>query len=144
MTKGLPKRELQNLIEYIPISKFIDDRGQLSVLESEQSLPFTIRRLYWISGVPKNQSRAKHGHKELEQVFICLMGSFSLMISNGARNETLLLSEKSDAVYVPKAMWRELSNFSDSAVCLVLASRNYDPGDYLNSIEDFLSWKSRA
>jgi dTDP-4-dehydrorhamnose 3,5-epimerase-like enzyme len=144
MSEGSKKGELQHLIKHIPISRFIDDRGQLSVLEPELGLPFTVRRLYWISGVPENESRGKHGHKELEQVFVCLMGSFSLMISNGSQSETVLLSEKSDAVYVPKEMWRELSNFSDSAVCLVLASRNYDTGDYLNSMEDFLSWILRT
>ena len=135
---------LQKIIKYIQISKFKDDRGQLSVMEPKEGLPFTIRRLYWISEVPESESRAKHGHKELEQVFICLKGSFSLMISDGLLSETVLLSENSDAVYVPKAMWRELSNFSNSAVCLVLASRNYDPDDYLNSLEDFLNWTSRS
>lgn len=144
MTDGPQEAGLQKIIQYIQISKFKDHRGILSVMEQREGLPFAIRRLYWISEVPESESRAKHGHKELEQVFICLKGSFSLTISNGQLSETVLLSENSDAVYVPKAMWRELSNFSNSAICLVLASRDYDPDDYLNSLEDFLDWTSRS
>jgi dTDP-4-dehydrorhamnose 3,5-epimerase-like enzyme len=131
-----------NLATEIPLSRFNDDRGQLTILEASDIVPFRIARLYWITEVPKNQIRANHGHKELEQVFICLKGEFSLFVSDGNQEEIFDLSQKSGAFYVPKAMWRKLMNFTEDSVCLVLASRSYQSDDYIKTFEEFKYWKS--
>lgn len=108
-----------------------DDRGVLRVLD-ELDIPFQCRRIYWLSEVPRGQSRGNHGHRNLKQVFIALSGSFTIRVwKEGFSEVRYSLSQEGPALYVEAGCWRELSDFSDGAVALVLASEAYDPGDYL-------------
>lgn len=90
--------------------------------------------------VPKGGIRGQHGHKKLQQVFICLNGYFDLSVTDGMSLERVTLN-RHEAVYLANGLWRELSNFSADGICLVLASQTYDVQDYIFDFEEFLKWK---
>ena len=123
----------------INLSVHTDGRGNLTVVESNIDIPFEIKRVYYMHGIPDAQVRGAHAHKELEQLVIAVAGSFEIRLDNGKTVTTTVLDDPAKAVYVPRMYWRTLQNFSKDAVCLVLASTNYDEADYYRNYEEFKS-----
>jgi len=127
---------MSDLIHLITIPKIEDPRGNLAVLEKE-TLPFSIERVYYLFDVPSGAYRGGHAHKECVELLIALSGSFEVILDNGSQKERLMLNNPTQGLLIPTNMWRELENFSSGAVCLVLASRTYDEGDYIREYNDF-------
>ena len=125
----------------VPVSSHIGVRGDLGVCELDGVIPFSVKRTYFISNVPTSEIRGRHAHKLLQQVFICIKGTFQLEVTDGKNVDRQLVSQH-QAFYSPSGIWRELSDFSEDAICLVLASEKYDISDYIFEYSDFLSWKS--
>jgi dTDP-4-dehydrorhamnose 3,5-epimerase-like enzyme len=125
-------------LELINFRKIMDPRGNLTPVEHNEDVPFAIRRVYWIYDVPGGSARGGHAYRTLEELFIALSGSFDLTVDNG-RGSTVrqTLNRSYYGVYVPPMTWRRLENFSTNAVCLILASRPYDEGDYVRDYEAF-------
>ncbi len=121
----------------IDFPKYADPRGNLSVIEGGVHIPFDIKRVYYLYDVPGGSSRAGHGHKELQQVFIAMSGSFDVIVDDGRERKTFSLNRSYHGLYVPKNMWREVENFSSGGVCLVLASTVYDADDYYHEYAGF-------
>ena len=105
--------------------------GTLVALEELRNIPFSIRRIYYIFGVPKGETRGHHSHNELEQVLICVSGSVKLTVSTPDEHQTILLDKKNEGLYIGPMIWRVMSEFSQDAVLLVLASQYYDEDDYI-------------
>ena len=120
-------------LQVLTFSKIPDPRGNLTPVEGEKDIPFRIRRVYWIYDVPGGAVRGGTAYRTLEEVFIALSGSFDLTVDDG-RGSTVrqTLNRGYYGVYVPSMMWRRLSNFSTNAVCLILASKHFDEGDYID------------
>jgi dTDP-4-dehydrorhamnose 3,5-epimerase-like enzyme len=118
--------------------KITDLRGNLSVIEGVNHIPFDIKRVYYLYDVPDGSSRAGHGHKELQQLIIAISGSFDVIVDDGYQRKKFHLNRSYYGLYIPKGMWREVENFSSGSVCLVLASTLYDPTDYYRDYNDFL------
>jgi hypothetical protein len=129
------------ILKEVQIASFIDNRGKLDVAEFQNLGKFEIRRIYYISNVPESDSRGAHAHKSLDQVFFALMGKYNLTVTNGSITETVELKAHSKGYFLPAGCWRELNNFSSDAICLVLASKQYEEDDYIYSFEDFLKWR---
>jgi oxalate decarboxylase/phosphoglucose isomerase-like protein (cupin superfamily) len=129
---------VQAPLRLITFRKILDPRGNLTPVEQTEDVPFEIKRAYWIYDVPGGAARGGHAYRILEEVFIALSGSFDLTVADG-RGSTLrqTLNRSYYGVYVPSMTWRRLENFSTNAVCLILASRPYDEGDYLRDYEAF-------
>lgn len=123
----------------INLSVHTDGRGNLTAVESNIDIPFEIKRVYYMYGTPDAQMRGAHAHKELEQLVIAVAGSFEIRLDNGKTVTTTVLDDPAKAVYVPRMYWRTLQNFSNDAVCLVLASALYDESDYYRNYEEFKS-----
>ncbi|MHC8598284.1 sugar 3,4-ketoisomerase [Arenicellales bacterium IMCC55707] len=121
------------------INSIIDVRGNLSIIEGGQTIPFEIKRIYYLSKVPVGAGRGGHAHLELEQVIISISGSFDVILKDGADDRKVTLNSEDQGLYVGPMTWRELSNFSHGAICLVLASEHYDPDDYIFDYDEFLS-----
>jgi len=121
----------------INLPKISDPRGNLSVIEGGNQIPFDIKRVYYLYDVPGGSSRAGHGHKELQQLIIAMSGSFDVVVDDGSQRKKFHLNRSYYGLYIPKAMWREVENFSSGGVCLVLASTLYDPTDYFHDYDDF-------
>ena len=114
-----------------------DERGNLSVVESGELIPFEIQRLYYLYDVPGGTTRGGHAHKNLEQFIIAASGSFDVVLDNGKERSKWTLNRSYYGLYIPKMYWREIENFSSGAVCMVLASTHYDASDYIYDYETF-------
>ena len=123
----------------IELPKISDLRGNLTFLEGNVHVPFSIRRVYFLYDVPGGAERGAHGHKRLEQLMIALSGSFDVTLDDGSTKQKYTLNRPYNGLYVPPMMWRELDNFSSGAVCLVLASDIYDEDDYFREYNEFMS-----
>ena len=123
------------------IPKIEDRRGNLSVLEKE-TLPFEIKRVYYLYDVPSGSYRGGHAHKEQHEFLIALSGSFEVVLDDGIEKQRIMLNKPNQGLLIPTMMWRELENFSSGSVCLVLASDTFDEADYIRDYEKFKLSKS--
>ena len=124
-------------INWIDIPIISDPRGNLAVLENS-NLPFDIKRVYYLFDVPFGSERGGHAHKNLLQLVVPLSGSFELVLKDETEEKSILLNNPTKGVLIPTMTWREIQNFSAGAVCLVLASEEFDEEDYIRDWEDFL------
>jgi len=121
----------------IELPRITDPRGNLSFIEAQRHVPFDIRRVYYLYDVPGGAVRAGHGHRALHQLMLAIAGSFDVLLDDGAAQRTIPLNRSYIGLYICPGIWRELSNFSSGAVCLVLASEYYDESDYLRDYGEF-------
>ncbi len=132
----------QSILKPVHVSHLIDQRGTLDIAELEIEDQFVTKRIYCISGVPKNHSRGAHAHKSLKQIFFAVAGSLELTVTDGATTETVELVAHKEGFFLPAGYWRDLNNFSDDAVCLVLASEHFSEADYIRSYDEYLRWRT--
>ncbi len=125
-------------VKILELPKYLDHRGNLSVIEEEKQIPFKIKRVYWIYDVPGGQIRGGHAYYNLQEFIIALSGSFDVVLSDGIEKRVISLNRSYYGVLVPKLIWRSLENFSTNALCLILASEEYTEVDY---IRDFDAYK---
>lgn len=125
-------------INKIAFQQHGDFRGQLVSLESNREIPFEIKRVYYAYDTIHEAVRGRHAHKTLEQILICIHGSFRLLLDDGESREQVFLDKPYEGVYIAHMIWREMYDFSDDAVLLVLASDLYNEDDYIRDYEVFL------
>ena len=126
----------------IELDKIIDPRGNLTVAQGHDQVPFDIRRAYWVYDVPGGESRGGHAHKHCREFIVAVSGSFSVTLDNGHERCTYLLNRPWQGLLVGTGVWRTLDDFSSGAVCVVLASDDYDEADYIRSYDEFISYTS--
>lgn len=124
----------------IDLPRITDPRGNLTVAEGMDMVPFDIKRAYWVYDVPGGESRGGHAHKHLSQVLIAVSGSFSVTLDNGREHTTFLLNHPWQGLLIEPNTWRTLDDFSSGAVCLVLASDHYEESDYIYDYNEFLKY----
>ncbi len=122
-------------VRRIPLPTFASEAGDLTVIES---LPFEIRRAFFIYNVPGGQRRGSHANRD-EHVLVAVSGSLELLLNDGTRSDRWLLSRPDEGLYVPPLVWRDLSNFTVSTICLVLSSRPYSESDYIHDYDQFFA-----
>jgi hypothetical protein len=127
--------------QIIHFPKIHNPAGNISPIENNKNIPFAVKRVYYLYDIPGGESRGAHGHKELESVIIALSGSFDVTIDDGNNKKTVQLNRPYLGINVKPEMWRDLSNFSSGAICLVLASHVYDEYDYIRNYDEFLKNK---
>ncbi len=119
-----------------------DRKGNLTVVENGVTLPFDVKRVYYLYDVPGGESRGAHAHKELEQLIIAASGSFRVTLDDGKMKRTFFLNRPYQGLYVKPGMWRDLEDFSSGAVCMVLASEVYQAEDYIRDYQEFLDFRN--
>jgi dTDP-4-dehydrorhamnose 3,5-epimerase-like enzyme len=122
----------------IELPQFRDPRGNLTFIEQQEQVPFSIERVYYLYDVPGGAARGGHAHKRLRQLVIALSGSFDVVLDDGKEKKVVQLNRPYQGLYVDCYIWRELQNFSSGSVCLVLASTRYEESDYYRDYEEFL------
>ncbi len=128
-------------VQLIQVPKAHDVRGNLSVIERD-TIPFEIKRVYYLYDIPTASIRGGHAHKNLYQLLIALSGSFDVVLKDGNTEKVFTLNKPNFGLLIPKGIWRELQNFSSGSVCLVLASAVFDETDYIRDFEDFKLFKN--
>jgi len=128
-----------DLCKIIDLPKIQDSRGNLTFVESNDQIPFAIKRVYYLYDVPGGSERGGHAHKELHQLIIAMSGSFDVLLDDGKFQKKVHLCRSYYGLYVCPLIWRELDNFSTGSVCMVLASNKYSETDYYRDYSDFLN-----
>ena len=127
-------------IKIIDLPRITDPRGNLTVAEGTDMVPFDIKRAYWVYDVPGGGCRGGHAHKRLCQFIIAVSGSFHVTLDNGYERKTVLLNHPWQGLLIDTDIWRTLDDFSSGAVCLVLASEHYEEDDYIYDYDEFLRY----
>lgn len=118
-----------------------DRKGNLSVVENDVTLPFEVKRIYYLYDVPGGESRGSHAHKHLYQFMIAASGSFRVTLDDGIRKKEFFLNRPYQGLLIKPGIWRELDDFSSGAVCMVLASEIYREEDYIRDYNAFLRFR---
>lgn len=119
-----------------------DRKGNITVVENNETIPFEIKRTYYLYDVPAGESRGGHAHRELQQLIVAASGSFTVTLDDGIVKRTFMLNRPYQGLLVVPGIWRTLDEFSSGAVCLVLASQGYDEGDYIRDYAEFINYKN--
>jgi hypothetical protein len=120
-----------------------DRKGNITVVENKRTVPFEVKRTYYLYDVPGGESRGGHAHRALSQLIVAASGSFTVTLDDGRVKRTFLLNRPYQGLYVVPGIWRTLDDFSSGAVCMVLASEGYDENDYIRDYGDFCEYRKR-
>ncbi|MCR4854033.1 MAG: FdtA/QdtA family cupin domain-containing protein [Prevotella sp.] len=120
-----------------------DRKGNLSVVQNGDTIPFNVKRVYYLYDVPGGESRGAHAHKELSQLIVAASGSFTVTLDDGKVKRSFLLNHPYQGLLVVPGIWRDLDDFSSGSVCMVLASHPYNIEDYIRDYEEFLEYKKK-
>lgn len=124
-------------IKLIPLQIHGDDRGSLIALEEKKNIPFDVKRIYYLFGTKKDVRRGFHAHRELTQLVIAVRGSCRFLLDDGSEKITLLLDNSAQGLLINSCIWREMYDFSEDCVLLVLADKLYDENDYIRDYDQF-------
>lgn len=121
----------------IQLPKILDNRGNLSFIEEQNHIPFKIERTFWIYDVPGGENRGGHAYHETEEFIVALSGSFSVLLNDGHERKEFYLSRSYYGLYVPRMVWREMTDFSTNSLALVLSSTSFSADDYIRDYSLF-------
>jgi dTDP-4-dehydrorhamnose 3,5-epimerase-like enzyme len=126
-------------IERVQLQKHGDGRGMLIALEQNRNVPFEIKRVYYLFATKEKVHRGQHAHRHLHQLAVTVRGSVTFLLDDGSGPAEVTLDDPSQGLLLGSMVWRELYDFSDDCVLMVLADQYYDPADYITNYDDFLS-----
>lgn len=129
---------VESLIQWRTFPPLGDERGSLVALEEGKTVPFDIKRVYYIFGTQPGVARGFHAHKKLQQIAVCVTGRCRMVLDDGQRREDAWLDSSTQGLFISNMIWREMYDFSADCVLLVLASEHYDENDYIRSYQDFI------
>lgn len=121
----------------IHLPKIEDERGNLTFIEEEKHIPFSIQRVYWIYDVPGGEQRGGHAFRTQDEFIVALSGSFDVIINDGKKENRHHLNRSYFGLYIPSGLWRHMENFSTNAVVMVLSSTTFSESDYIRDFNDF-------
>ena len=126
-------------VRIIPLKKVLDKRGNLSVIEENKDVPFSIRRAYWIYDVPGGEERGGHAYLKNKEFIVAISGSFDLYLDNGKEREVFHLNRSYYGVLVENGIWRQMKDFSTNSLAFIVSSEDYDEADYVRDYEAFIN-----
>lgn len=129
------------LVDWVKFQDVITETSRLTAIEGENHIPFQIARVFYVYQVLPGAVRARHAHRETDQVLVGIHGSLNVDISDGQKTKTFLLDNPAKGIYVPRMLWIRLYNFSREAICLVLSSDKYDMSKSIRTWEEYLKVK---
>lgn len=128
-----------SLVKWVDFQSLGDERGSLVAVEigMDKAVPFDIKRVYYIYHTEQGVSRGYHAHHNLKQVAICVAGRCRMVLDDGKKREDVWLEAPTKGLLIEDLTWREMHDFSEDCVLLVLASEHYDEADYIRDYENF-------
>lgn len=133
-----------NDVKLIELPKFADPRGNLSFVEQNNHVPFTIQRTYWIYDVPGGENRGGHAYKETFEFIIAISGGFDVTVDDGKKKKTFSLNRSYYGLYIPKGLWRQMKNFSTNSLALEFADTKYDRNDYVEDYDEYIKLRNNG
>ena len=127
-----------SFLQWVNFPPLGDQRGSLVALESNITIPFDIKRVYYIFGTQEGVARGFHAHRNLKQVAVCVTGQCKIILDDGNTREEVQLDCPTRGIIIGDLIWREMHAFSKDCVLLVLASEHYDESDYIRAYSDFI------
>lgn len=116
-----------------------DNRGHLVIVEGDRDIPFEIKRVFYIYGSDSDVTRGQHANRKTEFVLINVAGTSKVKVKDGEGNEAIFcLNRPHTGVYLPTMVWKDMYDFSEDSVLLVLASEHYDATEYIRDYDDFV------
>ena len=112
--------------------------GDLTPIEEMVDVPFNIKRIYYISNVPKGLSRGSHAHRKIHQVLICINGSVRVKVKNPKEENDFVLNDSTIGLYLGPYTWSEMYDFTEDTILLVLASDYYDESEYIRNFDIYM------
>lgn len=128
----------------LELNKHHHEKGNITVVENNNTVPFDVKRIYYLYDIPGGESRGGHAHRKLKQLIVAASGSFSVILDDGCVKRTFVLNRPYQGLLVVSGIWRELTDFSSGAVCLVLASSIYEEADYIRDYNEFKEYKNEV
>lgn len=126
----------------VNLPRFLDSRGNLSLVEQLNHIPFEIKRTYWVYDVPGGENRGGHAFRKNDEFIVALSGAFDVIVDDGKKKKQFTLNRSYYGLYVPAGLWREMENFSTNSVALEFGSIHYDEQDYIRDYSEYLKLKS--
>lgn len=130
--------ELKKMCKILHFSDFGDERGKLVVVEGGETIPFDIKRVFYIYESDANVKRGQHANRESEFVLINVAGKSKVRVTDGKEEYIVNLDRPMMGVYIPRMIWKDMYDFSTDSVLLVLASTHYDDKEYIRDYEEYL------
>lgn len=127
--------------DLIQLRKIKDRSGNITPIENNEDIPFEINRIFYLYDIPGGESRGAHAHKACHQFLVAASGSFEVLLDDGKVKRQILLNKPDIGLHIPPGIWASEINFSSGAVCLVLASHNYNEADYIRNYEDYFNYR---
>ena len=119
---------------------YTDSRGKLNVAQLDHlSQDFSIKRVFWITDVPEETIRGEHANRECTELLVAVSGKVSLWLTDGSKEWNITLSDPNQGLYIPPMVWCKLYDFSSDATIVCMADKEYDPEQYINDYQQFLS-----
>ena len=131
---------MQHVTEQCKVLNFKDlgdERGKLVVVEGSQDIPFKIERVFYIYGSDSEVVRGQHANRESEFVLINVGGTSKVRIDNGHREAIIELNKPMMGLYIPTMVWKDMYDFSEDSILLVLASTHYNGKEYIRDYEEY-------
>ena len=130
-------KEQYKLIEFVDLG---DERGNLVVIEGEgMDIPFDIKRVFYIYGSDSEVVRGQHANRETEFLLVNVSGKSKVKVDNGIETEIIELNKPRMGLYLSTMLWKDMYDFSEDSVLLVLASKHYDASEYIRNYEEYLA-----
>lgn len=126
----------------VHLPKVHNRSGNITALENDKTIPFKVRRVYYLYDVPGGAERGGHAHRKLQQFIIAAGGAFDVLLDDGLNKKLVRLDRPYIGLHVVPGIWREILDFSSGAICLVLASEKYEEDDYIRDHGDFKRFRS--
>lgn len=122
----------------VNFNEITDHRGKMIPIEYPKQLEFPLKRIYYIFDVKDGVRRGYHSHNDLEQILIAVHGKVKVLIKTPYEEEIVELDSPNKGLYIGPMIWREMFDFENEAVLVVLASHEYDENDYIRDWNDYL------
>lgn len=122
----------------VALQDYSDDRGFLVALEDQKEVPFAIRRIYYIFGTKESVQRGFHAHQNLTQLVVAVRGKCTFVLDDGMERQEIVLNNPAQGMLIESMIWREMHDFSEDCVLMVLADSHYDESDYIRNYDSFI------
>ena len=127
----------------IDLPKILDPRGNLTFIEGNNHIPFSIERVYWIYDVPGGEVRGGHAFKQQQEFIIALSGSFDVIIDDGRKKQIFHLNRSYYGLFIPAGYWRQMENFSTNSLAVVMSSTRFEEEDYIRDYSNYIDFRNQ-